>query len=756
MLESRLINMLYVIGLFSAFAVGVVRLFMGSSPLLVVTIFAIVFVIGLTLYLTNRYNSFVLSEWIVVIVLCDILFPLAYFSLGGIESSIAVYFTLSISIIFFLVQGKKFLPLLFIHIVITGFCYWLGTRYPGWVAYVDPPLKYADQISSFIIVGVCIGLIARFQRMLFKEDREKLNFALKDLAKAQERVTKHDEFLEAINRIASILISSDEDSWKEAIERSVPILLRFINVHRIYIWKNDIENREHCYNAIYVWTDVGVTDPAGSRIIPYNSTLGRWESKLAAGNVVNGPISAFSAGEQEFFAPYKMKSVLMLPLFLNDRFWGFMSFDDCENERYFDIEAQNLLRSVSLMMANAIERGYVVQRLAEARDEAERSAKAKSEFLANMSHEIRTPLNAVIGMTTIGRKAEAISKKDYSFEKIEGASKHLLGVINDILDMSKLDAGKLQLANEEMAIRKMLKKVESVILFRTNEKNQKFSMTIDEALPQTIVCDDQRLSQVLFNLLGNAVKFTPEGGEVCLNVKLVSMVDVRCTVEFEVRDTGIGISAEQKQKLFSSFVQAENTISRKYGGTGLGLAISKSIVEMMGGEIEVSSVLGEGSVFHFAIEVAVGNGKTFGENTSVSGDRLAHTDNFSGKKILIAEDIGINQEIIGSLLDGTGLEIDFAWNGTLAVEMFAAHPDDYDLIFMDVQMPEMDGYEATRKIRALDVDKATEVPIIAMTANMFKEDIEDSRKAGMNDHLGKPIDVDAVFETLRRYLSDPI
>ncbi|GHU68117.1 hypothetical protein AGMMS49983_20320 [Clostridia bacterium] len=750
-LEARLINMIYCAGIISALAVVIARIFMGSSPFLIITIFAIIFAVAAMLYFSNKFDAYKASTWIIVIVLCDILFPLAFFALGGVRSSIAAYFVLSIVIIFFLVNNKAFLPMLIVHIAIACFCYWLGAQYPEFVASLTEKQSYPDQIQTFIIVGICIGMIIRFQRFLFMAEKRKLDSTLLKLESETDARILQDNLLKSINRMASILISSDAEDWKSALDQSVEILYPVIDVDRLYVWKNEFINGELHYRAIYIWTKDDKLKPDMPLLYPLRERDG-WQRDIAAGKVVNGPVSAFSESDRAMLEPHKMKSVLMLPIFLAGRFWGFVSFDDCRDERYFSIEAQDILRSGGHMMANTIERSYFLKQLAEAKDDAVQNARAKSEFLANMSHEIRTPLNAVIGMTTIGRAAAEVKKKNYSFDKIEEASTHLLGIINDILDMSKIDAGKLDLVMEELNLRKLLTKVVTVINFRIKEKQQHFSLDVDPALPHIIKSDDQRLSQVLLNLLGNAIKFTPEDGEIKLTVKQIRADSERCLIDFEVSDTGIGISEEQQQKLFLPFVQAESTTSRKFGGTGLGLAISKQITEMMGGGIGVTSVPGKGSAFHFTIDVAIGNEQSFLEKNSQKTDALTVVHDYSAYRILIAEDVDINREIITGLLEDTGLGIDFAENGRVAVEKFCADPDGYHLIFMDVQMPLMDGYAATEKIRAFAHEKAVRIPIIAMTANVFKEDIDRCKAVGMNDHLGKPIELARVFEVLEQYL----
>ena len=390
------------------------------------------------------------------------------------------------------------------------------------------------------------------------------------------------------------------------------------------------------------------------------------------------------------------------------------------------------------------------QDLEEAVKEATAASQAKSEFLANMSHEIRTPMNAIIGMTTVGKNSDDIEKKDYSFTRIEDASNHLLGVINDILDMSKIEAGKLDLSCQNFNFERMLQRVVNVMSYKVAEKNQEFSIDIDAAIPPMLVGDDQRLSQVITNLVGNAVKFTPEYGSIKIDTTFLGEQDGLCSIQITVTDTGIGISPEQQTRLFHSFEQAEADISRQFGGTGLGLMISKNIVEMMGGEIWIESELGKGSTFGFTVLLLRGEV----ESQEPQSIEVEEDISFAGHHILLAEDIDINREIIQALLEPTQIEIDGARDGLEAVAMFSEAPEKYDTILMDIQMPQMDGYEATRTIRALNLPNASSIPIIALTADVFKEDIERCLEAGMNGHLGKPVLLNELLATLKKYLID--
>jgi PAS domain S-box-containing protein len=396
-------------------------------------------------------------------------------------------------------------------------------------------------------------------------------------------------------------------------------------------------------------------------------------------------------------------------------------------------------------------RKEVEARLAEARDAAEAASRAKSAFLANMSHELRTPMNAIMGMTWMAlRKAEDPTLRDH-LGKIEQASEHLQSLINDILDISKIEADRLALDKSDFTLGEVIRKASALIAQKAADKGLKVHVRLPPGLAtETLAGDPLRLGQILINLLGNAVKFTQQGS-ITLRADVVETGVADLLIRFEVQDTGIGIAPADQKRLFQAFEQADNSMTRKYGGTGLGLSISKRLVEMMGGEIGVESTPGQGSTVWFSARLckAVGAAPEAGaERTDLDAkDRLQRE--YADTRVLVVEDEPINQEVACSLLREVGLAVAVANDGAEALEL--ARRDHYALILMDMQMPRMNGVDATRAIRADSLNAAT--PILAMTANAFTEDRLACLEAGMNDHIAKPIDTELLYVTLLKWLA---
>jgi signal transduction histidine kinase/DNA-binding NarL/FixJ family response regulator/HPt (histidine-containing phosphotransfer) domain-containing protein len=374
-----------------------------------------------------------------------------------------------------------------------------------------------------------------------------------------------------------------------------------------------------------------------------------------------------------------------------------------------------------------------------AKSKAEESTKLKSEFLANMSHEIRTPMNGIIGMTHLVQKTSLNKKQKDYIEKIDNSAFALLSIINDILDFSKIEAGKLNIDKINFDLSEIIDDSINLLKIKSNEKGLKLEVGYDSLLGNYFYGDNLRIKQILINLVSNAIKFTSIGS-VKIYIKKISDKIVR----FEITDTGIGLTKEQQDKLFQSFTQADGSTTRKYGGTGLGLAISKQLVELMNGKIWCVSKINIGSSFIFEIELP-----SVLKKDVESKIEITDISKIKNSNILLVEDNTINQEVILGLLEDSGINIDIANNGQEAIDIYKQNTNKFDLILMDIQMPIMDGYEATRQIREFDKD----IVIIALSADAMKKDIEKSKTVGMQEHLNKPIDVDKLYQTLLYYIS---
>ena len=365
-----------------------------------------------------------------------------------------------------------------------------------------------------------------------------------------------------------------------------------------------------------------------------------------------------------------------------------------------------------------------------------------------MSHEIRTPMNAIIGLDSIALSNPNIPQETREeLEQIGVSAKHLLGIINDILDMSRIESGRLALTDGEFAIAKTLEQVNTIIGGQCSDKGIDYECHVKGELADYYIGDDMKLRQVMINVLGIAVKFTPAGGKVTFTVEEVARAAGMSTLQLTVADTGIGISEDYLPKIFEAFSQEDSSAANKYGSTGLGLSITKNLVELMGGTISVQSEKGVGTTFTLTVTLA--NSDRHDEAAAGDGSAAGGHTHLEGRRVLLAEDVEVNAEIMVVLLDMHGMEADIAENGQVAVDKFASHePGYYSAVLMDMRMPVMNGLEATEAIRGMDRADAARIPIIALTANAFDEDVQRSMQAGLDAHLSKPVEADALFATL--------
>jgi len=587
-------------------------------------------------------------------------------------------------------------------------------------------------------------------------------YDLRNIKKMTEELKKQSQMLkerleqqELISEISRNFVSSGETQG--LISEAIAKLGHYYKVSRVVIFNLDYQSG--LATLAYIWSSSGTLthrENFNTRNIIKSSFPERLYNRatvpiLSCPDTMSSKIEEFHDMLQD-----NTNAFICAPLYVEGLLWGFLAVEQCFAPRQWSDNEKSFVAMTASTIAGAITLDIYNTKLKDAVTKVMAASKAKSEFLSNMSHEMRTPMNAIINMTVIGKKANNIERKDYALDKIGEASTHLLGVINDILDMSKIEANKFEIVPVKFNFEKMIAGVVSVNNFRIEEKHQKLSVKIDNDIPKLLISDDQRLSQIITNLLGNAIKFTPENGSITLDASFLREENGVCTIQISVTDTGIGVSKEAQTYLFQSFQQAETSTARKFGGTGLGLSISKSFVEMMGGKIWVESEEGKGSTFAFTIQA--GRGIEVEEHHDLKDTIKESNNDFSGHRILLVEDMEINREIVLMLLESTNLEIDCAENGIQAVDMFVEEPDRYEMIFMDVHMPGMDGYEATGQIRFYEEKLKSEqiqhkrVPIIAMTANVFKEDIEHCINAGMDNHIGKPLDFEIVMDKLRHYL----
>ena len=393
---------------------------------------------------------------------------------------------------------------------------------------------------------------------------------------------------------------------------------------------------------------------------------------------------------------------------------------------------------------------------AEALQSAERASKAKTDFLSNMSHDIRTPMNAIIGITTLMKnELHEPEKLAEHLGKLESSGQLLLGIINNILDMSRIESGKTTLNVEKMNLPQQISQLDSIIRQQAGQRSQTFTVSTN-LQHENVLADPNRLNQVLMNILSNAVKYTPTGGHIRLEVEELPRNEHYARYRFVVQDDGIGMSADYQKTLFDPFTREERSGTNKVQGTGLGMAITKSVIDLMGGSISVESATGKGTRFEVVLEFPIDTEADTVQKAQALPEEEETTSPLSGMKFLCAEDNAINAEILQMLLETKGASCTICPNGQEIVDAFASvKPGDYDMILMDIQMPVMDGLEATRRIRSGENPLGRTIPILAMTANAFLEDMQKSKEAGMDEHLSKPVDISALEQVVKRFRVTP-
>ena len=435
----------------------------------------------------------------------------------------------------------------------------------------------------------------------------------------------------------------------------------------------------------------------------------------------------------------------------------FILWEKQRHELWAEKEANLRLEQYNIQLTQANDEMRRAQDIAaEALQSAERASKAKTDFLANMSHDIRTPMNAIIGITTLMKnELHQPEKLAEHLGKLESSGRLLLGIINDILDMSRIESGKTTLNVEPMHLPQQIDQLSTMIRAQANEKAQTFTVST-HLRHENLLADPTRLNQVLMNILSNAVKYTPRGGHIRFEVEELPRNEHYAKYQFTVQDDGIGMSEAYQKTLFDPFTREEKSGTNKVQGTGLGMAITKNIVDLMGGSISVESATGKGTRFEVVLEFPIDTAADTVQKTQALPEEEEAASPLSGMKFLCAEDNAINAEILEMLLETKGASCTICSNGQEIVDAFAnVKPGEYDMILMDVQMPVMDGLEAARRIRNGENSLGRVIPILAMTANAFLEDMQKSKEAGMDAHLSKPVDIAALEQTVKRFRVTP-
>jgi len=603
-------------------------------------------------------------------------------------------------------------------------------RIDGLTRIVDMELKRIPYGDSFAVVAYVLDMT---------EQREREN-----------EIMRRDTLMYIINDAAALLLKSDMESFPTAMEKGMEVVGRCLEVNRVGIWKNIHKSDGRLYyRLVYQWTEGdSASEIRVGTEYSYDDALPNWGSILSGGESVNGPLKDFSDEETAHLAAHAIQSVLDIPIFMDDEFWGFAAFEDCLNERLFTEGEVNILRSWGLIAVGSMRRYEISLDLEAATKTAEEANRAKSAFLANMSHEIRTPMNSIMGFAELALdQAVTPQIKDY-LGKITDSTKWLLRIINDILDISKIESGKMELEKIPFNLHSIFTRCQSVILPSVNEKGLDLRVYAEPTIGKKLLGDPVRLYQALMNLLSNAVKFT-SAGTVKLSSSILRSDENTATVYFEVQDCGIGMTQEQMAKVFDPFIQADSSTTRNYGGTGLGLTITKNIVVLMGGMLCLDSTPGTGTTFSFALTFeTVESTDEKPEYDEIGTLEKPHFDAL----VLICEDNPLNQQVICDHLSRVGIRSIIAENGKIGVEMVEERIRNglkpYDLIFTDIFMPVMDGIETASRINAL----GTGTPIVAMTANVMTNELEKYKKNGMTDYVSKPFTSQQLWRCLLKYL----
>jgi signal transduction histidine kinase/DNA-binding response OmpR family regulator/ABC-type amino acid transport substrate-binding protein len=623
---------------------------------------------------------------------------------------------------------------------------WMNKTFDYRIRMISARIPWMIGATSFILVFA-------FILILFLRNRN-INIRLEKLVQNRtNELEKQHALLETVNYSATALLTTvSDENFEASLLSGMELICQCMDVDRVHLWKNEMTDGELFFVLKYERSrsDRNIKPlPIGTK---YSYAIrSDWLDMFQKGEYINSPLRYLQPKDQEFLNNFDIKHIVIIPLFIKEKLWGFFSIDDCHGDHIYMEEEINIFRSASLMMASAVNEHEIDKEIRSARDAAESSNIAKSAFLANMSHEIRAPMNSIIGFSELALNDDLPPKtKDY-LRKIHLNADWLLQIINDILDISKIESGKMELERIPFDLHELFTNCRTFILPKAVEKGLTLFFYAEPSIGKKPVGDPTRLRQVILNLLSNAVKFT-ETGIIKLQAVLKQNTGKTIKMYFEVKDSGIGMTAKQLENIFEPFIQAETGTTRKYGGSGLGLSISKNIVELMGGKLSVESTPNLGSKFYFTLTfdtIDYYDDKMSGEKVALSELKMP---TFEGE-ILLCEDNLMNQEVLCEHLARVGLKTVLADNGSIGLEIFKKRMENnekqFNLIMTDIHMPVMDGLEFATEIRKLDET----IPIVAITANIMPNDMEIYSKNGMNHCVSKPFTTQELWHCLMKYLT---
>jgi len=631
--------------------------------------------------------------------------------------------------------------------------------------------EFIDRIitkMALLLASLGVALITALSITLLNIDSQDI----REFKNMMKKIEQRDNLLNMVNQAAmTLLAAKDEDNLMASVLAGMGILGNAVDVDRVQIWQNEMIDGALHFVHKYEWlSEYGKQKspvPVGLHF-PYRLKPD-WEKKFLAKESINCPLKELPQGDQDFLSPYDIKTIIIIPLFMQERFWGFFSLDDCRKERSFSDDEMNILHSGGLLIANTFIRydmtqniRYTATQLEAALKEAQDANLAKSKFLATMSHEIRTPMNVILGVTESHLQNETLSEEiQDGYNKIYNAGDMLLHIINDILDFSKIEAGKLELIPVKYDIMSLINDTAHMNVIRYQQKPIKFNIDIQDNMPAYLIGDELRIKQILNNILSNAFKYT-DSGEIDLAFSTEhSGNENEVILVLNVKDTGQGMTPEQVDKLFDEYTRFNLETNRTTVGIGLGMTITKNLIIMMNGTLTVNSLPGKGTEMNVHIPQKLAGYETIGkkhienakgmllEQKNYSSNKKINRELMPYGKVLVVDDMKPNLDVARLLLKPYQLNIETVESGLEAISLVKSG-NEYDIIFMDHMMPVMDGMEAVKELRTLGYKSA----IIALTANAVTGQQDIFIANGFDAYISKPIDIRQLNDTLNKFIRD--